>query len=78
MTNKNQFHFTYPLTDCVKNGMIVDLQKRVEHYLGGALGEKPEFHVVRNVAPNKSMICTTFRLPREIAYGNYQNKKIRT
>lgn len=58
--------------------MSADLQNRVEYHLGGALGEKPEFHVVRNVAPNKSMICTTFRLPRDIACVDSHNKKIRT
>lgn len=53
----------------------VDLQKRIEHHLGGALDDTPHFHVVRDVAPGKAMICSTFRVPRNIAFPQKSNKK---
>ncbi len=53
----------------------VDLQKRIEHHLGGDLDDTPHFHVVRDVAPGKAMICSTFRVPRNIAFPQKSNKK---
>lgn len=53
----------------------VDLQKRIEHHLGGPLDDTPHFHVVRDVAPGKAMICSTFRVPRDVAFPQRRNKK---
>ena len=46
----------------------VDLQHRIEHYLGGDLEETPKFHVVRYVSTGKAMICSSFQVPRSIAF----------
>jgi hypothetical protein len=39
----------------------------VEQSLGGPLEEDPTIRLVREVAPNKSMLCISFRLPAAVA-----------
>ena len=46
-----------------------DIVAKAEGFLGGKLEKRPEIHVVRDVAPNKLMLCLTFRLPEAIAYA---------
>jgi tRNA (guanine37-N1)-methyltransferase len=48
---------------------IEDLRKRIEKALGGALDNDPEFHSVRDVAPNKRMYCASFRVPAAVAFA---------
>ena len=43
-----------------------EVQQRVEGALGGSLSEPIHVHHVRDVAPNKVMLCVSFRLPRAI------------
>ncbi|TPX63240.1 hypothetical protein SpCBS45565_g06773 [Spizellomyces sp. 'palustris'] len=47
-----------------------DVIKRVESVIGASLGDNVELvHDVRNVAPNKEMLCISFRLPAEVAFA---------
>ena len=44
-----------------------DVVARVEAALGGPLEERPRVAMVRDVAPNKRMLCVSFRLPAGVA-----------
>ncbi|KAJ3182027.1 tRNA(m(1)G37)methyltransferase [Geranomyces variabilis] len=48
-----------------------DIVRRVEAALGAPLGPDDliALHNVRNVAPNKDMLCVSFRLPRAVAFA---------
>lgn len=53
-----------------------DVLAKVEHYLGGSLEEAPAVHNVRDVAPNKLMLCISFRVPRAVAFhGREQSQQ---
>ncbi|XP_019500061.1 PREDICTED: tRNA (guanine(37)-N1)-methyltransferase [Hipposideros armiger] len=47
-----------------------DVQQRAEAVLGTSLDACSSVHLVRNVAPNKEMLCITFRIPAAILYKN--------
>ena len=57
-----------------------DVVKRGEGYLGGKI-ENPKVHEVRDVAPNKIMLCLSFRLTPQVALpeegGTHESKKAR-
>lgn len=46
-----------------------DIRKRAEEYLGSVL-ESCSIHLVRNVAPNKEMMCISFKLPATVVFAN--------
>ena len=46
-----------------------DVQQRVETALGGTLDGNLSIHDVRLVAPNKRMLCLTFRIPAAVAFA---------
>ena len=52
-----------------------DVLARVEAALGGPLEEPPAIHVVRDVAPNKVMLCVSFRLPAAVAFHGRQQQQ---
>ncbi|KAM6913213.1 tRNA (guanine(37)-N(1))-methyltransferase [Xenentodon cancila] len=45
-----------------------DVVQRASHSLGFPLENKCSVHFVRNVAPNKDMMCVRFTLPREVLF----------
>ncbi|ELK09836.1 tRNA (guanine-N(1)-)-methyltransferase [Pteropus alecto] len=47
-----------------------DVQQQAEAALGLSLDACSSVHLVRNVAPNKEMLCITFRIPAAILYKN--------
>ncbi|KAI8593599.1 guanine(37)-N1-methyltransferase [Geranomyces variabilis] len=54
-----------------------DIVRRVEAALGAPLGPDDliALHNVRNVAPNKDMLCVSFRLPRAVAFASVEGKR---
>ncbi|KAB5582190.1 hypothetical protein PHYPO_G00184310 [Pangasianodon hypophthalmus] len=46
-----------------------DVLERAELRLGTLLKGRCEVHMVRNVAPNKEMMCVSFDMPRDVLYG---------
>lgn len=44
-----------------------EVYDRVERHLGGKLTEEVTVHLVRDVSPNKQMLCVSFRLPKAVA-----------
>ncbi|KAJ3157575.1 tRNA(m(1)G37)methyltransferase [Geranomyces michiganensis] len=55
-----------------------DIVRRVEAALGAPLGpdDLVALHNVRNVAPNKDMMCVSFRLPRAVAFASGERKLV--
>ncbi|XP_008939875.1 PREDICTED: tRNA (guanine(37)-N1)-methyltransferase-like, partial [Merops nubicus] len=45
-----------------------DVQERAEASLGASLDGRCSTHLVRNVAPNKEMLCISFQVPAEVLY----------
>ena len=45
-----------------------EVQQRVEGALGVSLSESIHVHHVRDVAPNKVMLCVSFRLSRSLLF----------
>ncbi|KAJ3284231.1 tRNA(m(1)G37)methyltransferase [Borealophlyctis nickersoniae] len=56
-----------------------DVTQRVEAIIGTALGDNlMEVYDVRDVAPNKEMLCISFRLPAEVAFAEPLSKEERS
>lgn len=47
-----------------------DMVERASRSLGFSLEHKCSVHFVRNVAPNKDMMCVRFTLPKEVLYSS--------
>ncbi|XP_058472118.1 tRNA (guanine(37)-N1)-methyltransferase [Solea solea] len=47
-----------------------DVVRRASHSLGFSLENRCSVHFVRNVAPNKDMMCVRFTLPKEVLFGS--------
>lgn len=47
-----------------------DVVKRASHSLGFPLEDRCSVHFVRNVAPNKDMMCVRFTLPKEVLFSS--------
>ncbi|XP_017543684.1 tRNA (guanine(37)-N1)-methyltransferase [Pygocentrus nattereri] len=47
-----------------------DVLDRAEAALGVSLQERCSVHMVRNVAPNKEMMCVSFNVPSEVLYSS--------
>ncbi|NXL90891.1 TRM5 methyltransferase, partial [Alectura lathami] len=45
-----------------------DIQERAEASLGASLEGRCSTYLVRNVAPNKEMLCITFQIPADVLY----------
>ncbi|NXJ07272.1 TRM5 methyltransferase, partial [Odontophorus gujanensis] len=45
-----------------------DIQERAEASLGASLQGQCSTYLVRNVAPNKEMLCITFQIPADVLY----------
>lgn len=45
-----------------------DIQERAEASLGTSLAGRCSTYLVRNVAPNKEMLCISFQLPADVLY----------
>lgn len=46
-----------------------DIVAKAEHYLGSKLDKPANVHVVRDVAPNKLMLCVSFTVPEAVAFS---------
>lgn len=47
-----------------------DVRQRAENVLGVSLETCSSVHLVRNVAPNKEMLCISFRVPAAVLFKN--------
>ncbi|XP_012693529.2 tRNA (guanine(37)-N1)-methyltransferase [Clupea harengus] len=52
-----------------------DMVARASASLGFELEGHCSVHMVRNVAPNKEMMCVSFTLPREVLYGAHKDSQ---
>lgn len=64
---------TLPTVHCYgfskDNDPETDVVKRASCSLGFPLEDRCSVHFVRNVAPNKDMMCVTFTLPKEVLFS---------
>ncbi|XP_059209797.1 tRNA (guanine(37)-N1)-methyltransferase isoform X2 [Centropristis striata] len=51
-----------------------DMVARASRSLGFPLKDRCSVHFVRNVAPNKDMMCVSFTLPKEVLFSNDQEQ----
>lgn len=55
------------------------VRERIGQELGAQLDKSQvQLHVVRNVAPNKRMLCVTFQLPATIAFAHRKEGHLQT
>ncbi|XP_039597016.1 tRNA (guanine(37)-N1)-methyltransferase [Polypterus senegalus] len=52
-----------------------DVMKQAEDVLNCELRSHCSVHLVRNVAPNKEMVCITFQIPREVIFQKQKESK---
>lgn len=64
----------YCFSRASKEDLDLDVIRRVENILG--VLQSPIVHKVRNVAPNKNMMCISFRLPKEAAFSTLKRKAV--
>ncbi|XP_012579854.1 PREDICTED: tRNA (guanine(37)-N1)-methyltransferase [Condylura cristata] len=67
-------HEFLPIVHCYSFSKDANPAKDVQQRAGAALGISLEacssVHLVRNVAPNKEMVCITFQIPAAVLYQN--------
>ena len=55
---------------------VADVRKRAELHLGGKIdGSELKIRLVRDVAPNKKMLCITFRVPESVAFLHKEGER---
>jgi hypothetical protein len=67
--------FLFEIDNIVPAHYFPDVLAKAEGYMGGAFEESPSVHVVRDVAPNKIMLCISFRVPERVAYRGREGWK---
>ncbi|KAG0609363.1 hypothetical protein M758_8G178800 [Ceratodon purpureus] len=69
---KGRWKGTMPRVHCYcfmrSNETNEDIMKKAETYLGSSIVD-PNIYVVRDVAPNKIMLCVSFNLPEAVAFA---------
>lgn len=50
-----------------------DVKNRIEEVIGASLPENYVIRNVRNVAPNKEMMCISFHMPPSVLFGDKGN-----
>ncbi|XP_061699014.1 tRNA (guanine(37)-N1)-methyltransferase isoform X2 [Syngnathoides biaculeatus] len=51
-----------------------DMMERASLTLGFPLEDRCSVHFVRNVAPNKDMMCVSFTLPKDVLFGQHEEQ----
>eukprot|EP00250_Pteridium_aquilinum_P020582 c24869_g1_i1 orf=75-1730(+) len=77
LLSKERWNGTLPRVHCYcfmrAHETITDVLKRAEKVLNGTI-QNPNVWEVRDVAPNKAMLCLSFDLPPEVAFGESTSK----